>query len=143
MNRTKAKTWAEIPLEKLELIMPNLAKHYDFLKAYAEGYGIQYRMVGVDIFGKVIWIDDNNPDFDYDTRYRIKPDTNGDDPWVPRCGDIYYFIDESGNVVKSRSENDYLDKKRIELKNYFRTKGEANFASEKIREMFLELYKES
>ena len=135
MDRTEAKAWAEISQEKLKIIQPNLAKHYEVLKAYADGCEIQYRVGG-------LWFDCNSPEFDVNTDYTIKPKLQeGSKMWAPRFCDIYYFITELGDVVEARSGDDCYDKKRIKFNNYFRSRGEAEFASKRIRETLLELKK--
>jgi len=51
----------------------------------------------------------------------------------PSDGDKYYCIEDDGNIFSSIWNNDQIDKKRMDIKNVFKTKEEAEFACERLK----------
>lgn len=61
--------------------------------------------------------------------------TNGagyEKPW-PQNGDKYLCIDSAGCINEYDYDNDYMDEVRREFGNFFRTREEAEAASERVR----------
>ena len=112
----------------------NQAKEfYPFLQAFAEGKTIESRCIKGD---KSLWYDDEEPSFDDDFEYRIKPEVkyrpfaNAEECWVEMCKhqpfgwikceegcfNIVYVTDEyvgladpDGSSILLASKNSYQD----------------------------------
>lgn len=53
--------------------------------------------------------------------------------WKPQKGDVYWFIDDTGNICKSTWDNDGIDEARYLVGNCCQTKEEAEFVAEKLK----------
>ena len=53
--------------------------------------------------------------------------------WKPEEGDIYWFIDSSGQAIKDRWTSHHYDRERYEIGNCYKTEAEAESAKEKLK----------
>ena len=106
---------------------PKPHPHADLIKAWADGAIIQSRCE----FGG--WVDEvnSNPTWDPSVEYRIKPEAN--EPWKPKKDDWYHVVGMKGCVVKIRWTNNEQDNELYEAHNCFRTREEAEAASERVK----------
>ena len=51
--------------------------------------------------------------------------------WKPKCGEVYYSIDSSGEIIRDCYSNHHIDRDRYSIANCFKTEDEAKFALEK------------
>lgn len=79
------------------------------------------------------WIDSPNPSFDWECYdYRIKPGL-----WRAKQGDIYYFIADIGEVVRTKEVYCVSDSRRYIIGNYFATEEKAQQCLKELKEVFL------
>ena len=133
VNREQAKIWTSIPREKLAVIQPTLSKHYDILRAYADGEEIESRDP-VDSCG---WKQEkaDRVFFHESLEYRVKPNdaTQLSETWKPKYGEQCFYIYGSGNVIGVNFHNESIDNDHISFGNCFRTREEAEAARERVR----------
>ena len=72
---------------------------------------------------------DKNPNILTDWFEEIKEPTR----WKPELGKKYYLSDSNGSVYDSVWSNDYIDRSRVKIGNYFETREEAEKAVEKLK----------
>lgn len=133
VNREQAKIWASIPREKLAMIQPTLSKHYDILRAYADGEEIESRDP-VDSCG---WKQERvDRIFFHDSlKYRVKQKVDKpSDRWIPKEGETYFYISSCLNVIMMKHENsDGISGDLVRVHNCFQTREVAEAAAERVR----------
>lgn len=72
---------------------------------------------------------DKNPNILTDWFEEIKEPTR----WKPELGNKYYLSDSNGSVYDSVWSNDYIDRSRAKIGNYFGTREEAEKAVERLK----------
>lgn len=72
---------------------------------------------------------DKNPNILTDWFEEIKEPTR----WKPELGNKYYLSDSNGSVYDSVWSNDYIDRSRAKIGNYFETREEAEKAVERLK----------
>lgn len=134
MTREQAQVYAKMSREDIAKIDNGYAKHYDVLRAFANGEEIQLQINGER------WADIDEAYFCYSCEYRVKERESGantDEPWKPKDGRTYFFICADGDIKYADfRENDNVDPfhlGRIELGNCFRTRAEAEEARERVK----------
>lgn len=127
MNRKEAEVWASIPRGKLKIVMPNLDNHFDVLVDYARGAQVQVLLVHTKE-----WIDDYNPNFYDMCQYRIKP-KQPSKQFKLKFGDMYFIVGRFGDIRKIEFRNLETNNLDINFGNCFKTRIEAEAASERVR----------
>lgn len=127
MNREQAKIWAKIPRKELKIIAPNIDKHFDVLRAYANGKEIEVK----DLEN---WYDIEDPSFERNEEYRVKPSNDqSSESYMPRYGDMYFIIDDDGYTFTRKWLDDPVDIRRFDFGNCFLTEVACKAASERVR----------
>lgn len=105
----------------------NKHKHYDVIIAFANGAQIEGRPTP-----NSAWSLFPNPSWENDWEYRIK--TEKDEPWKPKDGESYYFVDTDAECVETSFDINWTnDRLRIKSGNYFHTREEAEAAAERVK----------
>lgn len=129
MNREQAKIWAKIPRKELKIIAPNIDKHFDVLRAYANGKEIEVK----DLRD---WHDIEDPNFNENFEYRVKQDNDkSPKPYKLRNGDTYFFFSSDGSIFISEWLNEQLDIRRLNFGNCFPTEVACKAAIKSIKEL--------
>ena len=103
-------------------------KHADLIKAWADGAIIQC----LDLKTKE-WFDvgGNFPTWSDECEYRIKPEA--DEPWKPKDGGSYLFVNSCGDVDEKIWESNKIDEKRYENGNCFHLQSDAEAVAEQVK----------
>lgn len=64
---------------------------------------------------------------------KIENEAESENEDIPKIGDVYYYIDDTGNINSSIYQMTIEDEDRIKIGNYFKTKEEAEFESERLK----------
>lgn len=134
MTREQAQIYIKLSREDLKNIRKGFDKHYDILVAFANGASIQFKY-SKDFYEGVNnhWTESNDPEFDFDLEYRVKPsDAQTAEQWKPKKGETYFVVDEFGEVCEIEFNNYESNDSHIEFGNYFRTRAEAEAARERV-----------
>lgn len=102
--------------------------HAELIKAWADGATIQYRVNDETD----CWEDCNpNPGWCEFHEYRVKPEEN--EPWKPKEGISYLFVNSCGHVDFKLWESNTLDERHYKIGNCFHLQSAAEAAAERVK----------
>lgn len=129
MTREEAKIWVTMPHDKLAVIAPHLAKHFDPLCAFANGAEIEFKD------SEDSWVLMEYPSFSENEEYRVKQCTEKPaKPWKPKRGEFFFYIDITLRVDEARCAcNDFRESLMFASGNFFETRKEAEAARDRVR----------
>lgn len=144
MTREQAKVYVKLTEKDLLSIRPSLCKHYEYLKAFAEGIEIEEKFE----FG---WAKALDPEFYDYCQYRIikkAPEiVQHKLSWTPNPGECYYFInisaDESNVMLTKRTTDPWSEsvfQQRAKIGNVFMERSQAERAFLTIVELLKSLH---
>lgn len=106
---------------------PTPHPHAELIKAWADGAKIQKFN-----FRDKKWEDSDTPTWLGD-KYRVKPEEPSNEPWKPKWGETYYFIDDKCDILRGVCLDGIVENKRYENGNCFRTNAEAKAAIHRVK----------
>lgn len=75
---------------------------------------------------------------DWNTLKEIEQNfTLPEEKWEPKEGDVYYFIEEGFRVNKCDWLNNYIDRRRLSLGNYFEDESSAQKKADELKAVLL------
>lgn len=126
MTREQAKILSKLSKKDLEKINYGYAKHYEILKAFADGAEIE---INIDGAWRIVDI----PNFEPVNEYRLNP--NG--PWKPKDGETFFTIYLDGDIEEEEwDEEEKWHKDLFKLGLCYRTREEAEAAVKRMHAAF-------